>query len=571
MRYSQSLIVTRREAPADAETVSHQLMVRASMIQKVASGIYSYLPLGWRILRKIENIIREEMLKAGAEELLLPIVMPASLWKETGRWDFYGKELLRIKDRKENDFCFGPTHEEAITDLVRQTVKSYRQLPLNLFQIQTKFRDEIRPRFGLMRGREFIMKDGYSFDVDETAAQKTYQKMYDAYMNIFKRCGLDFRPVEAMTGAIGGSLSHEFQVLAKSGEDTILASSTTDYAASADKAPLGPLVALDKIKKKSGALEKVATPNLTTVEEVATFLDTATENLAKILLFETEGEPIAALVRGDHELVEDKLKVVAGVDHLEKATAATIQETLTSAVGFTGPVGLKIPIYADYAVAAMQDFVTGANEMDAHFKKVNLGDFEVKGFYDLRRAVAGDLCPKGGAYEEHRGIEVGQVFYLGDKYSKSMKAVFLDDQGKEQTMVMGCYGIGVGRTAAAAIEQHHDDDGIIWPRAIAPYECVLLSLQMKDEEVARISEQLYRQLTKKGVDLIWDDRYESPGVKFKDADLIGYPYQLIVGPKGLKSDQVEFKDRRSGKKEAIPVSEVEAFLLKEMRPCVVKD
>ncbi len=552
MRYTQSLIATRRDAPADAEVISHQLMVRASMIQKIASGIYTYMPLGLRVLRKIENIIRIEMQAAGAEELLLPMVLPAELWKESGRWSFYGKELLRLKDRKDNDFCLGPTHEEGIVDVVRKNVKSYRQLPLNLFQIQTKFRDEIRPRFGLMRGREFIMKDGYSFDVDEAAAKQTYQTMYEAYVRIFTHCGLDFRPVEAMTGAIGGSLSHEFQVLAENGEDPILSSNSVDYAANVEKAPLDPTVDLTALDQKSGSYKKVATPELTTVEEVAAFLKVAADQLVKILLFETEQGVVGALVRGDHELVEEKLKLQAGVSQLEMARAETITAELKSAVGFSGPVGLSIPLYADYALAAMTDFITGANEADVHFTGVNLGDFEIKGFFDLRRARAGDPCPAGGVYEEFRGIEVGQVFYLGDKYSQAMKATFLNDQGKEQVSVMGCYGIGVGRTAAACVEQSHDENGIIWPQAIAPYEVVLLSLKMKDEAVAGYSQKLYQELRQQGVDVIWDDRMDSPGVKFKDADLIGFPVQLVVGGRGLEAKQVEVKLRRSGEKLTLP-------------------
>ncbi len=556
MRFSQSLIVTRRDAPADAETISHQLMVRAGFIRKLASGIYTYLPLCLRTLRKIEQIIREELNAAGAQELLMPVVMPASLWKESERWDFYGKELLRFKDRKDNDFCLGPTHEEAITDLVRNDVKSYRQLPLNLYQIQTKFRDEIRPRFGLMRGREFIMKDGYSFDANEETARVTYQKMYDAYMRIFERCGLEFRPVDAMTGAIGGSLSHEFQVLAETGEDPILASSETDYAANIEKAPLDPTVDLESVSMESGRNEKVETPKLTSVEEVASFLGVGQDGLVKTLVFETDAGPIAALVRGDQELVEEKLKLVSGVEQLVMASEKTIHD-IGSAVGFTGPLGLKIPVYADYGVAAMKDFVVGANERDVHLKNVNLGDFEVKGFFDLRRAVAGDPCPEGGVYEGFRGIEVGHVFYLGDKYSRSMKAVFLDEQGKEQYMVMGCYGIGVGRTAAAAIEQNHDESGIIWPRSIAPYEVVLISLKVEDAEVARVSKELYQRLQTAGVEIIWDDRKESPGVKFKDADLIGFPFQIVVGVRGLQDKQVEIKNRQTGEKVSVALDQVE--------------
>lgn len=412
MRFTNAFITTRRDAPADAEVISHQLMVRAGMINKLASGIYSYLPLGLRVIQKVEQIIREEMNAAGAQEVLLPILMPSDLWKETGRWDVYGKEMLRVKDRKDNDFCFGPTHEEAITDLVRKTINSYRQLPVSLYQIQTKFRDEIRPRFGLMRGREFIMKDCYSFDISEEASMKTYRRMFEAYQKIFSRCGLEFRPVEAGTGAIGGTVSQEFHVLASSGEDEIFACGTCEFAASTEKVP------------------------------------------------------------------QDK------------------------------------------------------------------------------------KCPHCHVpLQSYRGIEVGQVFYLGDKYSKAMKAVFLDETGQEQVVVMGCYGIGVGRTAAAAIEQNHDDNGIIWPQAIAPYQVVMLSLNMDNSEVAQASEKLYHQLRDKGIDLLWDDRYESSGVKFKDADLIGIPMQMIVGARGLKEGCVELKDRRSQKADQIPLAKIEETIL----------
>lgn len=548
MKQSQLLIPTLREAPADAEVISHKLMLRAGMIRKTAAGVYSFLPLALRVLEKIETVIRQEMERDGAQEVLLPIVMPAELWKETGRWDYYGKELLRFKDRHDRDFCIGPTHEEAITDLIRQNVSSYRQLPLNLFQIQTKFRDEIRPRFGLMRGREFLMKDGYSFHVDEEDAKKTYWIMYEAYKRIFSRCGLVFRPVEAMTGAIGGSLSHEFQVLAKSGEDPVLTCTKCDYAANVEKAALRPLQDAGKVEFISGKFEKVATPGKTSVEEVSQFLKIQPSALAKILVFETDAGPIAALVRGDHELIAPKLEVVAGVRKLEMASAATIEGLLHSAVGYTGPIGLKIPVYADFAVAGMKDFVVGANERDFHLRGVNLGDFEIKGFHDLRRAVAGDTCPAcdGGIYEEHRGIEVGQVFFLGSKYSSSMNANFLDEKGQERVMVMGCYGIGVSRTAAAAIEQNHDDNGIVWPYPIAPFHFHLVTLNVGDAAVLQASQEIYGKLREAGLEVLWDERDESPGVKFKDSDLLGIPYRVVVGAKGLKEGLLEVKSRKNG-------------------------
>jgi prolyl-tRNA synthetase len=560
MRQSQLLIPTLREAPADAELISHQLMVRAGYIRKISSGIYAYLPLGLRVLQKIEKIIREEMAAEGAQELLLPVVMPAELWQETKRWDYFGKELLRFKDRNDRDFCIGPTHEEAITDLVRKNVNSYRQLPLNLFQIQTKFRDEIRPRFGLMRGREFIMKDGYSFDVDEAAAQQTYQKMFRAYNKIFTRCGLDFRPVEATTGTIGGSQSHEFQVLANSGEDPVLASDSTDYAANAEKAPLDPTVDISKVEKLKGRLEKVSTPGKSSVEEVAGFLHIQPRELVKIIIYETNQGLIGALVRGDHELVEAKLLNVSGVEQLTMASEPTIRQQLKSAVGYTGPVGLTIPLFADFAVAEMKNFVTGSNEKDFHLKNVNLGDFAVKGFFDLRRARAGDPCPKGGKYVEHRGIEVGQVFFLGTKYSQAMGARYKDEAGVERLMVMGCYGIGIGRTAAAAIEQHHDANGIIWPYPLAPFQFHLLSLNPKEEAVKKASEKIYQDLCRRGLEVLWDDREENPGVKFKDSDLLGIPYRLVVGPKGLQENKIEVKDRKSGELQKVDLGKLGDYL-----------
>ncbi len=563
MRQSKLLIPTLRETPAEAEVVSHQLMLRAGYIRKLAAGIYSFLTLGLRVLQKIENIIREEMEVSGAQEVLLPVVMPAELWKETGRWEFYGKELLRFKDRGDREFCLGPTHEEAITDLIRQNVNSYRQLPLNLYQIQTKFRDEIRPRFGLMRGREFIMKDGYSFDADEAGARETYQEMFDAYNRIFKRCGLKFRPVEAMTGAIGGSLSHEFQVLAKSGEDPVLTCTQCDYAANVEKAQVRKDFDEKNLPQGSGKFQKVSTPDLTTVDEVAEFLKIPQERVAKILIFDSEQGPIAALLRGDHELVEAKLQAAAGVGKLEKAGKATIEGTLRSALGYTGPIGLKAPLYVDYALAGMEDFVTGAGEAGFHFTGVNLGDFSAKGIFDLRRVWAGDPCPRceAGKYEEHRGIEVGQVFFLGTKYSQSMQAVYKDEKGEEQLLVMGCFGIGVSRTAAAAIEQNHDGNGIIWPYPLAPYHFHLVSLNLADEQVAKASQEIYEKARMAALEVLWDDRDESPGVKFKDSDLLGIPYRVVVGSKGLKEGMIEVKSRASGEMQKIPVDQIIDYLI----------
>lgn len=551
MKQSLLLIPTLREAPADAEVISHKLMLRAGMIRKTAAGVYTFLSLALRTLEKIERIIREEMVRDDAQEVLLPMVMPAELWQETGRWDFYGKELLRFKDRHDRDFCLGPTHEEAVTDLVRHNVSSYRQLPVNLFQIQTKFRDEIRPRFGLMRGREFIMKDGYSFDADEEGAKKTYWRMYEAYKRIFARCGLAFRPVEAMTGAIGGTLSHEFQVLAKSGEDPILTCTNCDYAANVEKAALKASTIVPK-SIAGGRFQKVATPGKSSAADVSGILQKTPQQILKIVLFETEKGPVAGLVRGDHEVVPAKLQQAFNVSKLELAAPAAI-ESLGSVVGFSGPIGLKIPIFADSAVAEMSDFVVGANERDAHLSGVELSDFKVEGFVDLRRALPGDPCPScaEGKYEEHRGIEVGHVFFLGTKYSQSMQAKFLDAKGQEQVMVMGCYGIGVSRTAAAAIEQNHDDNGIIWPYPIAPFQFHLVSLNVGDAAVMDVSRKLYEQLSAAGVEVLWDERDENPGVKFKDSDLMGIPYRLVVGAKGLKEGMIEVKTRRDGALEKV--------------------
>lgn len=547
MKYSQILIPTLREAPADAEVISHQLMMRAGYIRKVAAGVYSYLPLCLRVMRKIEKIVREEMEHDGAQEVLLPIVMPAELWIETGRWAVYGKELLRFKDRHNRDFCMGPTHEEAITDLIRGEVRSWRDLPKNCFQIQTKFRDEVRPRFGLMRGREFIMKDGYSFDRTEEDAFVTYGKMYEAYKRIFSRCGLKFRPVEATTGTIGGTRSHEFQVLAKSGEDEIVACTKCEYAANVEKAELKAVNREPCAVNRKGEFKKVATPDKKSVEEICEFLKVKSTEIVKTLIFDTDQGPIAGLVRGDHSLKEAKLKDATGVEWCQLAEERTVTEVTKAPSGFAGPAGLSIPIYADYSVASMTDFVVGANESDTHLTHVNLSDFKIDKFVDIRRAHAGDKCPRceDGVYEEHRGIEVGQVFYLGTKYSKPMNAAYLDEKGNSQIMFMGCYGIGISRTAAAAIEQNHDERGIIWPLPIAPFHVEVIPLSSKDE-VMNVAQKLHDDLVEKGVEVLIDDRDERAGVKFADADLIGIPYRIIVGEKGLKDGVVEFKERKGG-------------------------
>ncbi|HET9961266.1 MAG TPA: proline--tRNA ligase [Nitrospiraceae bacterium] len=545
MRVTETLIPTLRDDPGEAETVSHRLMLRAGMIRKVAAGIYTYLPLGLRVFRKIEQIVREEMNRAGAQELLMPIASPAELWRETGRWDYYGKELLRFKDRHERDFCLGPTHEEVITDLFRREVRSYRQMPLNFYQIQTKFRDEIRPRFGLMRGREFIMKDAYSFDRDEGGARVSYQKMYDAYNRIFTRCGLTFRPVEADTGLIGGTSSHEFMVLADTGEETIVYSPQGSYAANVERAEIPPPPSGQPLALRS--MTEIATPNRRTVEEVTAFLKITPQQLVKTLLYSAGKETVALLVRGDHEVNEIKVKRLLGATDIELARPELVASLTGAPVGFAGPVGLKLRIVADQAVKVMANFVVGANKADTHFVDANVGrDFQVDQFADLRNARSGDPSPRhDGTLETAKGIEVGHVFMLGTKYSQSMKATFLDAQGQEQLAVMGCYGIGISRTAAAAIEQNHDAKGIIWPVPIAPYHVTLLPLG-QSQPVLQLAETLYRSLQEAGVEVLWDDRDERAGVKFNDADLIGAPYHLVLGDKGLAQGQIEIKVRKTG-------------------------
>jgi prolyl-tRNA synthetase len=546
MRTSQLLIPTLRDDPGEAEVVSHRLMLRAGLIRKTAAGIYAYLPLGLRVIRKIERIIREEMNRAGAQEVLLPIASPAELWQETGRWDYYGKELFRFKDRHERDFCLGPTHEEVITDLIRREVRSYRQLPLNCYQIQTKFRDEIRPRFGLMRGREFIMKDAYSFDKDEEGAKLSYQKMYDAYHRIFTRCGLTFRAVEADTGLIGGTSSHEFMVLAETGEETVVYTDDGSYAANVERAELAEPAGAER--EPARPLRRVSTPNAKTVEEVTAYLQIPPQRLVKTLLYRSPSELVAVLLRGDHEANEIKLKKALGAAALSLADAPTVEAVTSSPVGFAGPIGLDgVRIVADYAVRPLSNFVVGANAVDQHYVDANWDrDFPVERFADLRNAKAGDPSPRGhGTLKIAKGIEVGHVFMLGTKYSQAMGATFLDPQGKETLAIMGCYGIGVGRTAAAAVEQNHDAKGIIWPLPIAPFHLHLLTLS-QSEAVADAARSLYETLVGSGVEVLWDDRDERAGVKFNDADLIGAPYQLVIGDKGLAQGTVEIKTRKTG-------------------------
>lgn len=559
MLYSRYFIPTVKETPSDAEVISHQLMLRAGMIRKLSAGIYNYLPMGLRSIRKFENIVREEMNKADAIEMLMPSVQPAELWQESGRWAFYGKELLRFKDRKDAEFCMGPTHEEVITDMVRREIKSYRQMPINFYQIQTKFRDEIRPRFGLMRGREFIMKDAYSFDVDSTAADTSYNKMYNAYMRIFERCGLNFRAVEADTGSIGGSSSHEFMVLADSGEDAIVSCDACRYAANIEKAESRLLQgnpAGDQLP-----IQKTATPDMKSIVDVAVFLSLATDRTIKALVYCSDADEfVMALLRGDHELNEIKLKNSLGWNDIRMATEEDVQRLTGSPTGFLGPVALKekMVVIADLLVQGMVNVVIGANEKDMHYCNANPGrDFTPDRFVDIRNVAVGDSCPRceDGKLEMWRGIEVGHVFKLGTKYSQALSATYLDANGKEQIIFMGCYGIGIGRTVAAAIEQNHDENGIIFPIPIAPFHCSVVAINAKDKGVMAESEEIYLKLEKLGLEVLFDDRDERPGVKFKDNDLIGIPLRIVVGSKGLAEGKVEVKIRATGEVLSLPIEE----------------
>jgi prolyl-tRNA synthetase len=543
MRLTEMLVPTLRETPAEAEVVSHKLLLRAGFIRRTATGIYTYLPLGMRVMKKIMNIIREEMDRQGGQEILMPVMQPAELWLESGRWHVYGPELMRFKDRHNRDFCLGPTHEEVITALVRGEIKSYKQLPQLMYQIGNKYRDERRPRFGLMRGREFIMKDLYSFDRDEAGLDISYKKMYDAYTKIFTRCGLTFRPVEADSGAIGGSATHEFMVLADSGEATILYCDTCSYAANVEKVP----AAIPEQSNVSPlAMEEVNTPKAHTVEQVTEFLGVTAQQVIKTLIYKTDQEIVAALVRGDRELNEIKLYNLLGCLTLELADAETVMNVTGAPVGFAGPVNLKdIKIIADPEVANIINGVAGANKGDTHLTNVNPGrDFKIDQVHDIRTVGAGEKCPQcSGKLIEAQGIEVGQVFKLGDKYSKDLKAHFLDENGKEKPIIMGCYGIGVGRTMAATVEQNYDENGIIWPVQIAPYHAVVVPVNAKDEKMLSMAENIYQQLLAAGVEAVLDDRLERPGVKFKDADLIGYPVRVVIGKKAVENDEVEVHQR----------------------------
>ena len=565
MRVSRLYAPTLREVPAEAEVVSHQLMLRAGFMRKAAGGIYSYLPLALRVLKKIESIVREEMDQAGAQELLMPIVQPAEMWQESGRWDVYGAEMFRLNDRHNRNFCLGPTHEEMVTTLIRADIRSYRQLPLNVYQIQNKFRDERRPRFGLMRGREFIMKDAYSFDRDEEALDKSYQAMYDAYTRIFTRCGLNFRPVEADSGAIGGSGSHEFMVIADSGEAEIVFCNDCHYAANVEKAELAPIINADESMQE---LKVVETPNCKTIAEVCSYLNLPIEKSVKAVAYTSEKGLILCFVRGDHEVNEIKVINTCNVINLEMAS----EEELTNAGtvgGYMGPVGMnseKVMIVVDSSVMNMHNFCCGANKSDEHYLNVNPGrDFTPTYIADIRLIQETDACPHcGGKISKARGIEVGQVFKLFTKYSEALKATYLDENGKEKPMVMGCYGVGVSRTMAAAIEQNNDADGIIWPAAIAPYQVLVVPVNVKDELSNQMAEEVYSNLLKVGIEAAIDDRKERPGVKFKDADLIGYPIRVVIGPKTLTEKQIEIKIRKTGEVLSLPLNDDYVKAIKEL-------
>jgi len=558
VRATQLLAPTLRENPAEAEIASHQLLVRAGFIRKVAAGIYTYLPLAWQVIKKIIKIVREEMDRAGGQEILMPIIQPAEIWHESGRWDVYGPELFRLQDRHNRDFCLGPTHEEIITDLIRNEVNSYRQLPLCLYQIQNKYRDEKRPRFGLMRGREFIMKDLYSFDRDGAGLENSYQKMFQAYLRIFKRCGLQVFPVEAEAGAIGGKDTHEFMVLAEAGEATIVFCSrqSCGYASNVEKAasPVQNSVQYSAQGQASYAgdseqllpLTEVYTPNMRTVEEITTFLNVPAQRLIKSLLYETERGIVAALIRGDRELNEVKLQKVLDVRKAELAGAETVERITKAGVGFTGPVNLEgVQLIADPEVMAIKNAVSGANKNNTHLVNVNAErDFKPGLIADLRLVKAGDLCPNClFPLKEAKGIEVGQTFKLGEKYSRTLGANYLDENGQQKPLIMGCYGIGITRTMAAVVEQCHDENGIIWPVSIAPFHAVIIPVNQKDNRQVDIAESIYNLLQSTGIEVVLDDRPERAGVKFKDADLIGYPWRIVVGNKAVENGKVELRNR----------------------------
>lgn len=547
MRQSTYLSPTLRDIPSDAEVKSHQLMLRAGLIRQSTSGVYSYLPLGFKVLKKVENIVREEMNRAGAQELLMPAIQPAELWKESGRWEAYGPELMRFKDRHDREFALGPTHEEIITKIVKDDVQSYKKLPMTLYQIQNKFRDEVRPRFGVLRAREFIMKDAYSFDTSYEGLDESYDKMYEAYTKIFTRCGLDFRAVVADSGAMGGKDTHEFMVLSEVGEDTIAYSDESDFAANVEIAPV--IVDYPKSDEALKEMELLVTPGQKTIEEVSSFLNTSKEKLIKSMLFIVDENPILVLVRGDHEVNDVKIKHLFDAQIVELATEEETHRYIGTAPGYVGPIEVKkeVRIVADNAVKSMVNAVCGANKEDYHYINVNVDrDFKVEQFADLRMIQEGDPSPDGkGRIRFTEGIEVGHVFKLGTRYSESMGAYFLDENGKSQPMIMGCYGVGVSRTVAAIIEQNHDEHGIVWPTSVTPFHVHIIPVNMKQEEQAQLALQLYDSLQEEGLEVLLDDRQERPGVKFNDADLFGFPVRVTVGKKANEGI-VEVKIRKTG-------------------------
>jgi len=566
MRTSQFLLATLKETPADAEVISHQLMLRAGMIRKLTSGMYNWLPLGLRVLRKVEKVIREEMDKAGGQELLMPAVQPAELWQESGRWQQYGPELLRFNDRHNREFCLGPTHEEVITDIVRSNLQSYKQLPANFYQIQTKFRDEIRPRFGIMRSREFIMKDAYSFHLGQDSLAETYAHMFECYTQIFSRLGLDFRPVQADTGSIGGNASHEFHVLANSGEDDICFSDSSDYAANIE---LAEALALGERLVASQEMIIVDTPDQHSIEDVSQFLNVPSSKCLKTLLVQADEEsahPVVALVlRGDHELNEIKAEKIAGIaSPLTMASAEEIKHAVGCDAGSIGPVNLDIPYIIDRSAATCSDFVCGANENGKHYQGVNWErDLPLAQIEDIRNVINGDPSPDGqGNIQIKRGIEVGHIFQLGQKYSQALNASVLSESGKAEILTMGCYGIGVSRVVAAAIEQNHDDKGITWPTALAPFQVAIVPMNMhKSELVKETADKLYNELTTAGVEVIFDDRKERPGVMFADMELIGIPYRVVIGERSLKNGVLEFKGRTDEKAQEIAIDDIIEFVV----------
>ena len=546
MRFSEFGLTTLKEIPADAEIVSHKLMLRAGLIRRLASGLFTWMPLGLRVLRKVEAVIREEMDRAGALELLMPAVQPAELWQESGRWEQYGPLLLRMTDRHDRNYCFGPTHEEVITDIARRELRSYKQLPVNFYQIQTKFRDEIRPRFGVMRAREFIMKDAYSFDIDQAGLDASYGRMHAAYTAIFERLGLKFRVVDADSGEIGGSRSEEFHVLAESGEDAIAYSDADNYASNLETAATLP--PQGKRPAPEQELEQIATPDIKTIEALCKALNVTPQQTLKTLIVDGTEGPVALVLRGDHELNAVKAQKIAAVaSPLTMASVETIQAATGCVPGFSGPIGLQIPIIYDHATAAMHDFVCGANALDTHYKGANFDrDIDLGATVDIRNVVTGDPVPGGtGELSVARGIEVGHIFQLGDKYSKSMGATVQDPDGKNRVLSMGCYGIGVTRIVAAAIEQNHDDAGIIWPAPLAPFDVVLVTINVhRSDGVREAAEALYIELKDKGLEVLFDDRDARPGVKFADAELIGIPHRLVISDRGLAAGELEYRHRR---------------------------